>query len=158
MTRFKPYSATALALGGGILAGLGLYFAFLRPPLLPEDLRSIGASLALIESTLPGLLTWLQRVFRVMGGYIFANGVLTIWVALTSFRKRERWAFAAVAVAGASSIALMVAVNFIIDSDFKWLLLGFALPWLLALCLYLVEPAVENRPFAPRPRAGPLRD
>ena len=144
MTRFKPYSATALALSGAILAGLGLYFAFLRPPLLPEDLRSIGASLALIESTLPGLLTWLQRVFRVMGGYIFATGVLTIWVALTSFRQRARWAFATVAVAGASSITLMVAVNFIIDSDFKWLLLGFALPWLLALGLYPLERAIDR--------------
>ena len=27
----KPYSATLLALGGVILMGLGLYFAFLRP-------------------------------------------------------------------------------------------------------------------------------
>ena len=56
MTRFKPFSASALAAGGGILACLGLYFAFVRPPLLPEDLRSIGASLALIEATVPGLL------------------------------------------------------------------------------------------------------
>ena len=144
MKMFRPYSATALALGGGILVSLGLYFAFLRPPLLPEDLRSMGTSLALIEATVPGLLIWLQRVFRVMGGFMFAAGVLTFYVATSGFRKRERSAFLAVAVAGMSSIGLMAIVNFLIDSDFKWLLLGFALPWVCALVLYRIEPGSDR--------------
>ena len=139
MNRFRPYSATALAGGGAILASLGLYFAFLRPPLLPEDLRFIGASLAQIEATIPGMLIWLRRVFQVMGGYMFAAGVLSFHVAITSFRERARSAFLAVAVAGASSMGLMVVVNFIIGSDFKWLLLSFTLPWVLALILYRFE-------------------
>ena len=139
MTRLRPYSATALAAGGGILAGLGVYFAFVRPPLLPEDLRFMGVSMALVESTVPGLLAWLQRVFRVMGGFMFAAGVLTCYVATTSFRERVRSAFPVVTVAGASSIGTMVVVNFIIGSDFKWLLLSFALPWVLALLLYRYE-------------------
>ena len=96
MTRFKPYSATALVLGGGILASLGIYFAFLRPSLLPEDLRFMGASLAQVQATIPGLPIWLVQVFRVMGGYMFAAGVLTIHVAMTDFRKRSRYAFLAV--------------------------------------------------------------
>ena len=139
MTRFKPYSATALAVGGGILAGLGIYFVFLRPSLLPEDLRFMGASLAQVEATIPGLPIWLLQVFRVMGGYMFAAGVLTIHVAMTSFRERSRYAFLAAAIAGVSSIGSMVVVNFIIGSDFKWLLLGFTLPWVLALVLYRFE-------------------
>lgn len=154
MTRFKPFSATALGFGGGILACLGLYFAFLRPPLLPEDLRSTGASLALIEATLPGLLVWLQRVFRVMGGFMFAAGVLTAYVAGTGFRERARGAFLAVSMAGVSSIGLMVVVNFLIDSDFKWLLLCFALPWVAALVLYAVEPGRTTPPEPPRVRAA----
>ena len=48
-------ASASLALGGFILVGLGLYFIFLRPPLLPEDLRYIGASLAQIQNTLPGV-------------------------------------------------------------------------------------------------------
>jgi len=144
MKMFRPYSAAALMLGGGILASLGLYFAFLRPPLLPEDLRSMGTSLALIEATIPGLLVWLQRVFRVMGGFMFAAGVLTFYVAITGFRGRDRGAFLAVAMAGVSSIGLMVVVNFLIDSDFKWLLLGFALPWICALVLYRFEPGSNH--------------
>ena len=77
--RLRPYSATALALGGAILVILGLYFLFLRPPLLPE------------------------------------------------------------ALVGLTSIGWMAAVNFIIGSDFKWLLLSFAFPWILALLLYHLE-------------------
>ena len=144
MKMFRRYSATALALGGGILVCLGLYFAFLRPPLLPEDLRSMGTSLTLIEATIPGLLVWLQRVFRVMGGFMFAAGVLTVYVAITGFREHARGAFLAVTIAGVSSIGLMVVVNFLIDSDFKWLLLGFALPWVCALVLYRFEPGSNH--------------
>jgi len=33
----------------------------------------------------------------------------------------------------------MAFVNFIIDSNFKWLILVFVLPWVLALTLYQVE-------------------
>ena len=155
MTRLKPLSATALAVSGGILACLGLYFAFVRPPLLPEDLRSIGASLALIEATIPGLPVWLHRVFRVMGGFMFASGVLTVYVAATGFRERARGAFLVVTMAGISSIGLMVVVNFLIDSDFKWLLLAFAFPWACALVLYLFEPGGDHVAFT---RVGDLNE
>ena len=73
--KMKPryVSASVLALGGIILMGLGLYFIFIRPPLLPEDNRFMGMTVAQIQSTMPGLLTWLRRVFWVMGGYIFTT-------------------------------------------------------------------------------------
>ncbi len=40
--KVKPYSAAVLALCGVALIGIGLYFIFLRPALLPEDARYIG--------------------------------------------------------------------------------------------------------------------
>lgn len=40
----KPYSATVLFLTGLIMTVMGLYFIFLRPPLLPEDLSYMGTS------------------------------------------------------------------------------------------------------------------
>ena len=138
MTRY-PRSAVALALGGAILMALGLYFAFLRPPLLPEDPRFMGSSLAQVQEALPGLLIWLRRVFWVMGGYIFATGLLTVYVALTAFRSRARGAASVVAVSGLASIGLMVVVNFVIASDFRWLILSFALPWAVALVLHRIE-------------------
>ena len=119
--------------------GLGLYFVFLRPPLLPEDPRYMGTSLAAIQASLPGLLVWLRRVFWVMGGYMLTSGLLTVYIALTSFRAGHRGAVLVVAIAGVTSIGWMATVNFLINSDFKWLLLAFALPWPLTLALYWLK-------------------
>lgn len=135
----RPYSATVLASGGVILMILGFYFIFLRPPLLPEDLRFMGTSSAQMLATVPRLLNWLQRVFWVMGGYIFSAGALTAYVALTSFRMRARGAAGVVMLAGLTSIGWMVIVNFIISSDFRWVLLSLFLLWPLALVLYNIE-------------------
>ena len=137
--KLRPYSATVLALGGAILMILGLYFVFLRPPLLPEDPRFMGTSMAQVQMSVPGLLIWLRRVFWVMGGYMFATGLLTLYVALTSFRDRFRGAPGVVAISGLTSIGLMAAVNLLIASDFRWLILSFVVPWALALALYRSE-------------------
>ncbi len=145
MTR-RSQAATALAAGGVLLIGLGFYFLFLRPPLLPEDLRFIGTSASAAQGALPGLSAWLRRVFWVMGGYILTTGVLTTYLALTAFRSRAHWVGGIVAIAGLTSIGWMAIVNFLLGSDFRWLLLAFALPWILALGLHWSE------------RAGPLRE
>ena len=137
--KHRSHSATALALGGSILMILGLYFVFVRPPLLPEDLRSMGTSLAQVQAAVPNLTVWLRRVFWVLGGYIFTTGLLTTYIALTVFRARVRGVACVMAVAGLSSIGLMAAVNFIIDSDFKWLILSFGLPWAISLALYWTQ-------------------
>lgn len=134
-----PISALLLSCGGIILMGLGGYFIFLRPPLLPEDPRYMGTTLDVIHATIPGLTTWLQRVFWVMGGYIFSSGALTLFVALTSFRNRTRGALGIAFLTGLASIGWMVVVNFIIGSDFKWLLLAFALPWIVGIIFFLLE-------------------
>ena len=60
----RPYSATVLALGGAVLMALGVYFLFLRPPLLPEDPRFMGTSLAQLQAAAPGLAIWLRRSDR----------------------------------------------------------------------------------------------
>ena len=136
MIKSKPYSATVLVLAGVILAGIGLYFIFLRPSLLPEDLRYMGSTADNVKQNIPRLSNWLQKVFWVMGGYIFTTGLLTVFISFTSFRTRSHGAFIIVALAGISSIGLMTIVNFMISSDFKWLLLIFAMPWAIALILY----------------------
>lgn len=136
MLKLKPYSVSLLAVCGLLLVAMGIYFVFMRPPLLPEDLRYMQTNLSVINNSATGLSSWLQKVFWVMGGYIFTTGLLIIFIALTSFRKRLRGAFSIVALAGISSIGSMTVVNFIIDSDFKWILLVFTFPWLIALILY----------------------
>jgi hypothetical protein len=132
----RPLSSVLLALAGFILIGMGVYFVFVRPPLLPEDIRFMGTVPAEIQKTLPGLTNWLQKVFWVLGGYIFSTGLLTLYLSQTSFRHRARGAFGVTLIAGLSSIGLMTSVNFILDSDFKIVLLTFTLPWIAALILY----------------------
>jgi len=135
----KPYSAFVLALAGFLLAVMGMYFIFLRPILLPEDLNYMDSTLEKVKKDIPGLLNWLPKVFSVMGGYIFTSGLLTVFISFTTFRSRTHGAFSIVALAGISSIGLMTVVNFMIGSDFKWLLFSFMLLWVSALVLYLLR-------------------
>ena len=136
MIRLKSYSASCLSLGGLLLVGMGIYFIFLRPPLLPEDLRNMNTTLSIVQNNIINLTTWLQKVFWVMGGYIFTTGLLTMYVAQTSFRTRTRGAFIIVALAGITSIGSMTIVNFILQSDFKFVLLAFTIPWIVSLILF----------------------
>ncbi len=130
------WSTSALVLGGLSLIGLGLYFIFLRPALLPEDSRYMGATPAAIQATIPGLSKWLQKVFWVMGGYMLSTGLLTLDVALTTFRERAPGAAAVMALVGLTSIGWMTVVNFILRSDFRWVILLLTAPWAIALILF----------------------
>jgi hypothetical protein len=134
-----PLSSILLALSGVALMAIGLFFLFLRPSLLPEDLHYIGVSLPQIEAAVPRLLLWLPHVFRVLGGFALATGILTITLALTSFRARQLGAVVGASVAGVASIGLMAIINVIIDSDYKWLLLAIAAVWALSLVLFWLE-------------------
>jgi hypothetical protein len=140
--RFWPYSSIVLAVAGGALIGMGFYFMVLRPALLPEDVRYMDLPAAQLDAVRPHLDMWLTHVFSVMGGYIVATGVLTITVAATSFRTRDRIAVAGALAAGITSIGWMAVVNFEIASDFKWVLLGVALVWVCGLALFWFERAV----------------
>ena len=76
-------SSVLFLLFGIILVMVGAYFWFIRPPLLLEDLRYLATSPATIDAAVPNLKTWLGYVFRVLGGYIVASGILTIALAGT---------------------------------------------------------------------------
>ena len=136
MFNLKPYSASLLTLAGIVLMGIGFYFVFLRPTLLPEDLRYIGPTLSVTDNNVPELSGWLKRVFWVMGGYIFTTGFLLAYIAVTSFRTRTHGALFVATIAGFTSIGFMTVVNFIIGSDFKWTLLALTFPWAISLILY----------------------
>jgi hypothetical protein len=115
------------------LIGLGLYFMFLRPTLLPEDLRYMGISASEIQSGIPGLERWLHRVFTVMGGFMMSAGVLTIFVAMKAADGREKWTWIVLAFAGLFTVGTMSLTNFQLNSDFKWLLLIPSLLWAIGL-------------------------
>ena len=133
--------STWMFAGCGIwLIALGLYFAVLRPPLLPEDPRFMGTTFAQIRADVPGLENWLNRVFMVMGGFMAGAGVLTVFVATTAIRLRPKGTPWAMALSGALTVGLMSATNFALHSDFRWVLLLPALVWLAALATYVAKP------------------
>lgn len=147
-TRWRP-SSVLLALSGILLVGVGIYFLFIRPPLLPEDIRYMSLTPTELQSIGPRLASWLTHVFRVMGGYIAASGVLALTLAWTSFRDHRLVAAAGAGIAGGLSIGLMAAVNFMIHSDFKWVLLAMALVWAVSIATFVRESA-----FAPEEQPG----
>lgn len=121
------------------LVALGTYFIFLRPPLLPEDLRFMGATLAQIQAAVPGLESWLDKVFTVMGGFMAGTGVLIVFTARVAMARRLTGTAWAIGVSGALTVALMSATKFALHSDFRWLLVIPALVWLASLFAYLVK-------------------
>jgi len=121
------------------LVALGFYFIFLRPPLLPEDLRFMDTSIKQVRASVPGLEGWLHKVFTVMGGFIAGTGVLTVLVARVAMPSRLNGTAWAIGLAGALSVALMSATNFAIQSDFRWLLLAPALTWFASVTLHLAR-------------------
>jgi hypothetical protein len=66
--RKPPLESLLLLLSGVILVGMGIYFIFVRPPLLPEDLRFIGSYQVELQMAYPQMSVWLSFVFRVLGG------------------------------------------------------------------------------------------
>lgn len=131
-------AATWMILACGVwLIALGLYFMVLRPPLLPEDPRFMGTTLEQLRLAVPGLESWLQKVFAVMGGFMAGAGVLTVWVATVAMPTRLKGTSWTLVLAGVLTVALMSATNFALRSDFRWLLLVPALVWVAGLVLFI---------------------
>ncbi len=142
----KLSSAAHMQLSGKLLAAcglwmvlLGVYFVLLRPALLPEDPRFMSTSTDALRAAAPGMERWLGHVFNVMGGFMIAAGTLTMLVAWRFLASRTPGTLLALTVAGMSGVALMSATNFMLDSDFRWLLLAPALLWLAAIACYVSE-------------------
>ncbi|MFX8727639.1 hypothetical protein ABTM60_20505, partial [Acinetobacter baumannii] len=59
--RWRP-SSMLLAASGVLLIGIGIYFLFLRPALLPEDIRYMNLTPVELQSIAPRLTSWLTHV------------------------------------------------------------------------------------------------
>ena len=135
------------------LIGLGGYFMVARPPLLPEDLRYLGSSAIQIEMLLPRLASWLQNVFAVMGGFMAGCGVLLIFVSARAVPNRLEGTGIALGIAGLLTVVTMSWTNFVLNSDFKWLLLGPAVVWLIGLIGYGAGKGTEATVVVPQANA-----
>lgn len=69
----------------------------------------------------------------------FGGRVLTVTLAVTSFRQHSTPTAIGALIGGAASIGWMAVVNFLIDSNFKWVPLAMALLSAASLVLFWVE-------------------
>ena len=131
MVRARVAGVLVLILGV-LTLGTGTYFLFLRPPLLPEDLRFTGVDPKLLD---PRMITWLGIVFRTWGGFMAGFGILLGAVGANLLTARERvlrWgATAAVLVA----FGRFLFSNLILHSDH--------LPFIFAMFAIAVVAATQ---------------
>ena len=121
------------------LIGLGLYFIFVRPALLPEDVRYIGTDLQALQALAPRLADWHGKVFTVMGGFMAGSGLLIAYFGGVVMPTRPRGATLVLVLVGALTLVLMSGVNFTLHSDFRWLLAAPPLVWAAAGVLCVVQ-------------------
>jgi len=132
-TRQRRAAEWLFVVCGVWLVGLGLYFIFVRPALLPEDIRHMGVDAQSLKTAAPGLASWLGKVFTVMGGFMAGSGVLVTCFAWKVMPLRLPGMALALALAGLLTVGLMSAVNFALHSDFRWLLVSPLLVWTAAV-------------------------
>lgn len=140
MNTARRSSAEWLFIACGVwLVCLGAYFIFLRPALLPEDLRYTGANTLVLRAAAPRIADWLNLVFTVMGGFVAGAGAMVTHLAWAVLRSRPRGAAVILALVGCLTVGLMSTVNFILHSDFRWLLVLPPALWAIALARYVHE-------------------
>jgi len=139
----SPCSATIVFALSLLTIAVGTYMSFLRPPLLPEDVRALGVDPNMLP---PSLMRWLSLVFATWGAFIAAFGIVLLGVASALRTGGTR------ALRRASSLALMIAFgrflwsNIVLRSDFLWFI---ALLFLLSL-VAAVMLVVGRGPARPR--------
>lgn len=104
--------------------------------LVGGGIASLAAAVFMIrDGDIPGCnITILEELDKIGGSLDGAGSAADGYVAV-------------VAISGSASIGWMAVTNFLIDSDFKWLLLAFVLLWFVALASSL---AADMRAFKVR--------
>lgn len=145
--------AGLIGLCGLYQAIVGVYFIALRPALLPEDFRYLATGVASLHAGLPKLESWMRLVFIVLGGQMAAVGVLLISSSLQTVRAKvgNRPELVLLGAAGVLSVGTMAGVNFVLGSDFRWLLIAPALAWSVGLVLTVLGAAGSDAAVGARP-------
>jgi hypothetical protein len=97
----------------------------------------MGTTLTQLEEAAPGLEAWLRVVFTVTGGYMLGPGVLTLGLVRVAMPRRLPGTAWALCVAGLSTVVLMSAMNFGLQSDFRWVLVAPAAIWIVGVAAYV---------------------
>ncbi len=135
VSRFDRVGALLLFVLGSVTFGIGTYFYFFRPAMLPEDARRTGMDPRLLE---PALADWLRIVFRTWGAFLLAFGVSLLSVASYMLTLRSALLTWGVVLAVLMGFGQFLVSNLVIQSDYVWLIAGlFAVALLAAVRITL---------------------
>jgi hypothetical protein len=107
--------ALLLVVLGVLTLGTGLHFLFVRPPMLPEDVRFTGIEPRLLS---PRMLEWLRVVFRTWGGFLAGFGVLLASVGAHLLTRRPAPLYIGTALAVSVAFGGFLASNIQLQSDY----------------------------------------
>ncbi len=132
----SPALAAVLGTLALLLIGTGGYFEWLRPSLLPEDLRY----LRLAENTVPiPLAQWLHLVFATLGGFILGFGILLAGVSGVAWSGRLRPLWWCIAIASPVAVGRFFYSNLVLGSYFLWFVSILALIAAAAMTLSIIR-------------------
>ncbi len=116
---------------GMLTVSTGGYFLFVRPAMLPEDIRITGVEPNLLPVA---MLDWLRIVFQTLGGFVAAFGILIASIGVHVMARRGGVLEWGVALALLVAFGRFLASNIILRSDYLWFIgILFALAVLAAL-------------------------
>lgn len=115
--KFDRLAALLLLFLGVLTLGTGAYFLFLRPAMLPEDVRLTGMDPRLLQ---PAMVEWLRIVFRTLGGFMAAFGILMVSVAGYMITSRPALLSWGLVFAILVAFGRFLASNIAIHSDYLW--------------------------------------
>ena len=129
--KFDRLAALLLLTLGVLTLGTGGYFWFLRPAMLPEDVRLTGMAPHLLQ---PAMVEWLRIVFRTLGGFVAAFGILMVSVAGYMLTLRPAVLNWGVVVAVLVAFGRFLTSNIVLQSDYLWFIAAlFAIALIAAL-------------------------
>lgn len=130
--RKDALSGTITCVLGVLTLGVGVYFLFVRPVLLPEDIRHTGID----PNTLPpAFVAWLGIVFSTWGGFIAGFGITILGFGAYMLSGRAVWLYLGTAIGVLVAFGRFLLSNIIINSDSLWLIAAL---FVLALALSTV--------------------
>ena len=117
MIKDRPAGILLVVLGI-LTVGTGLYFVLGRPAMLPEDVRFTGVAAPSFGSDMD---RWLRIVFRTLGAFITAFGLVLGGFGASVLTKRDFWLQLSVVAGTTLAFTQFIASDVTLRSDFLWL-------------------------------------
>ena len=130
-----PASWVTLAAIGVLAVMMGVAFVIFRPSvlLLAEDQRFTGITSGQLKAFNSQLFVWIGMVFRSWGAFAIGLGTMMVAISATAYRRGDRRAWWALARAGVPTFGIFLAVNPLLDSDFKFVIVFICFTYFWAL-------------------------